>query len=454
VVVDAQHGQVVSTTSDAGKPLQGRAVAIVGAGPAGLIAAERLALLGARVTLYERLAAPGRKLLMAGRGGLNLTHSEPIETFLARYPGAAPELTRAIQAFPPASLLDWVHALGIETFVGSSGRVFPRAMKASPLLRALLARLAHQGVRLHLRHRFEGWSNDGSLRFSTPDGPLAAPPPDALLLALGGASWPRLGSDGRWVELLAARRVAITPLAAANCGVLIRWSEPFRVRFEGQPLKRIALSVAGTRRRGEAVVTRTGLEGGAVYALGPAMRAALSHGAALSIEVDLRPDIDTAELAGRLARPRTKQSTATFLRKAVGLAPIAVSMLREDQRGPPPTEPGALAERIKAVRLAVDGLAGLERAISTTGGVRFDAVDEHLMLTALPGVFVAGEMLDWDAPTGGYLLQATFATAVAAADGIAAWLEGRPRVRGAPATHPVDPFAPSPGGRKTDRAID
>ncbi|MEW5964553.1 MAG: TIGR03862 family flavoprotein [Pseudomonadota bacterium] len=444
----------MSESSDAGKPLQGRAVGIVGAGPAGLVAAERLAMLGARVTVYERLAAPGRKLLMAGRGGLNLTHSEPIEAFLARYPDAAPALTHAIRAFPPAALLEWVHGLGIETFVGSSGRVFPRAMKASPLLRALLTRLAGLGVVIRTRHRFEGWSDDGGLRFSTPDGPLTTPAPDAVLLALGGASWPRLGSDGRWVELLAARRVAITPLVAANAGVRIAWSETFRARCEGQPLKRIALAIGTTVRRGEAVVTRTGLEGGAVYALGPALRAALSAGPPVTIEVDLMPETGTAELARRLARPRRKQSMATFLRKAAGLAPIAASLLREDRRGALPHDPEALAGRIKAVQLPVDGLAGLERAISTAGGVRFDGLDTHLMLGALPGVFVAGEMLDWDAPTGGYLLQATFATAHAAADGIAAWSTGRPQDRGGPDTDTNDPPAPSPSTGKTDRAID
>lgn len=403
-------------------PLLGRSVAIVGAGPAGLVAAERLATLGARVTVYERLAAPGRKLLMAGRGGLNLTHSEPLDTFLARYGDAAPALARALRAFPPAALLDWVHGLGIETFVGSSGRVFPRAMKASPLLRALLERLAGLGVALHHRHRFEGWTTTGDLLFSTPEGSRAEPAPSALLLALGGASWPRLGSDGRWVELLADHDVAITPLQPANAGVRIAWSQTFRTRCEGQPLKRIALSVGSDVRRGEAVVTRSGLEGGAIYALGPALRTALAAGAPVAIEVDLRPDLAAPELARRLARPRGKQSLATHLRKSAALSPVAVALLREDRRQPLPADPPALAERIKSVELAVDGLAGLERAISTAGGVRFDAVDEHLMLTRLPGVFVAGEMLDWDAPTGGYLLQATFATGVLAADGIRAWL--------------------------------
>lgn len=397
-------------------------VAIVGAGPAGLIAADRLSELGCHVVLYERMASPARKLLMAGRGGLNLTHSEPLESLLTRYRDADPRLAAAVRAFPPAALLAWVHGLGIETFVGSSGRVFPNAMKASPLLRSLLARLSARGVELRARHRFVGWDDDGTLRFETPSGVLTVQPPDATLLALGGASWPRLGADGTWVGPLAARGIAITRLAPSNCGVAIAWSAAFRARFQGQPLKRIAMSVDGGVHRGEAIVTRAGLEGGPVYALGPELRAALARQGSAGLAIDLRPDLDTADLARRLARPRAKQSAATYLRKTAGLPAVAIGLLRESTGGPLPHDADALAGLIKSAPLTVTGLAGMERAISTAGGVRLAQLDEQFMIPHMPGVFLAGEMLDWDAPTGGYLLQACFSTAIAAAEGIRRWL--------------------------------
>lgn len=394
-----------------------QAVAIVGAGPAGLIAAERLAGAGLPVTVYDRMPSVGRKLLMAGRGGLNLTHSEPLPAFLERYADRAERLAPWIHAFPPGDLRDWAAGLGQETVVGSSGRVFPAGWKASPLLRAWLARLDALGVRVALRHRWTGFAAEGGLRFETPDGERLVPRPAAILLALGGASWPRLGSDGAWAAILAADGHAVLPFAPANGGLLVAWSATFRARFEGVPLKRIAVTAGGTTRRGEAVVTATGLEGGVVYALSRSLRDALAAGPA-TVMVDLRPDLAPDALAAGLGRPRGRQSTSTFLRKAAGLSPVAIGLLREARAAGLPADPVELARLVKAVPLRATGLAGLARAISSAGGLSFGALDEHLMLRARPGVFAAGEMLDWEGPTGGYLLQACFATGVAAARGI------------------------------------
>ena len=401
----------------------GRNVAVVGAGPAGLMAAERLAVAGVAVTVYDRMASPARKLLMAGRGGLNLTHSEPFERFLTRYGGGAADLSAALTAFPPERLAAWCENLGQPTFVGSSGRVFPRAMKASPLLRAWLRRLSGLGVSFRFRHRWTGWDGAGRLLFETaPDGGEISVAADATVMALGGASWPRLGSDGAWVTAFTAAGIAVSPLTPANCGLAIAWSEPFR-RFEGQPLKRIAIATEDMQARGEAVVTARGLEGGAIYAVSAAVRNALARQGTARIAIDLRPDLALSELVDRLSRSRGKQSAANFLRKAAGLSPVAIGLLREAGSGLLPAGAAELAAAIKGVELTVQGVAGLERAISTAGGVAFEALDEQLMLVDKPGVFVAGEMLDWEAPTGGYLLQATFATAVAAADGVIHWLE-------------------------------
>jgi uncharacterized flavoprotein (TIGR03862 family) len=403
-------------------------VAIVGAGPAGLIAAETLARAGVRVTVYDHMASPGRKLLMAGRGGLNLTHSEPVEDFLGRYGPAASRLRPAIEAFPPAALRAWSETLGQPTFVGTSGRVFPAALKASPLLRAWLRRLDGLGVRLMPRHRWTGWLADDDtqrLAFATPAGAIAVDA-DALVLALGGASWPRLGSDGGWVTILQNAGVAVAPLAPANCGFAVAWSETVRARFAGTPLKRIALTFAGRSVRGEAMVTTNGLEGGAVYALSAPLRDAIAATGVATPTLDLRPDLDVATLAARLDRPRGKQSRATFLRKAAGLAPVAIGLVQEAiVTGADAATPQALAALIKAVPLRLIAPAPLARAISTAGGVAFAEVDAQFMLTRRPGVFVAGEMLDWEAPTGGYLLTACFATGIAAAGGALAWLAMR-----------------------------
>jgi uncharacterized flavoprotein (TIGR03862 family) len=415
VGVDAEHGDVVSASA----ATKISDVAIVGAGPAGLYAAEIIAERGHRVTIYERMPSAARKFLLAGRGGLNLTHSEPIDAFLTRYGDGAREVRAAIEAFPPERLIGWADALGAETFGGSSGRVFPRAMKASPLLRAWLRRLDQLGVRIKTRHLLTGFASEGGLTFETAGKETITIAPDAALLALGGASWPKLGSDGRWVDVLEAAHVPVTPLASANSGVLVSWSDIFRLRFEGAALKRIALTVGGTTARGEAIITRGGLEGGAVYALGPAIRRALDAGNGAALLIDLKPDIPLADLSERLAKPRGKETLTNFLRKAAHLDPAAIGILRET---PLPEGAEALAALIKAVPVRVTGLSDIARAISTAGGVAWPGVDGGLMLTARPGVFVAGEMLDWEAPTGGYLLQATFATASQAANGLLGWL--------------------------------
>jgi uncharacterized flavoprotein (TIGR03862 family) len=389
-------------------------VAIVGGGPAGLIAAERLSAAGARVTVYDRMPSVGRKLLMAGRGGLNLTHSEPLDAFVARY-GEADHLDPLIDAFPPAALVQWAEDLGQETFVGSSGRVFPRAMKASPLLRAWLARLAAQGVQVRTRSTWRGWTIDGALRFDTPDGEITQAP-ERTLLALGGASWPGLGSDGAWTPLLAERGVELSPFRPANAGVNVAWTEHMREHFAGEPVKGVALSFSGRRARGEMTISRYGLEGGAIYAMGGVLREHIDRVGAAVLHVDLRPDVSLQAVYDRLADRRPGQSTANLLRRA-GLTPAAASFLREAAAGPLPSDPEKLARLIKDAPIRLTGVQPLARAISSAGGVAWSSVDERLQLRALPSVFVAGEMLDWEAPTGGYLLQACLASGRAAALG-------------------------------------
>jgi hypothetical protein len=436
-------------------------VVIIGGGPAGLIAAEKLAEAGHPVTIFERMPSVARKFLMAGRGGLNLTHSEEFEPFVARYGKAREWLEPLIRAFSPDDMGHWANGLGAETFIGSSGRVFPDAMKASPLLRAWLTRLEALGVNFRLRHDWQGWNEAGALLFHAPDGPVSVKP-DAVLLALGGASWPRLGSDGGWVQLLEGKGVAITPLEPSNCGVLCDWSEHLLARLVGEPLKRVVLAIearafsseVGTGSReenateqpdgagfrfnlnenryqeaiGEMVITRKGLEGGVIYALSGAIRDALAEGRG-QFMADLRPDLPQHAIADRLGLSRKGDSLANRLRKAAGLSSGAIGLLQEHAAKAGirlgDLAPNALARQIKALPLDFHGLSGLERAISTAGGVSREALDAKLMLKALPGVFVAGEMLDWDAPTGGYLLQACFATGIAAADGVKGWLKAR-----------------------------
>jgi uncharacterized flavoprotein (TIGR03862 family) len=371
------------------------------------MAAEVLAKGGAIVTLYDRMPSPGRKFLLAGRGGLNLTHSEEFDRLLNRYGPATPRLREAIEAFPPAALRAWCEGLGQTTFVGSSGRVFPKAFKASPLLRAWLQRLDTLGVQFRPRHRWTGWNDDGSLIFIAPDGRLTLHA-DATVLALGGASWPRLGSDGGWVEALARTGIKVATLAPANCGFMVDWSDVFRNRFEGQPLKRVELSFGAHRVRGEVIITQGGLEGGGIYALSAPLREAIGGAGEAIVRVDLRPDITAAGLETRLGASRGKQSLSTFLRKTVALAPAAVGLLHEagiaSSERPAAMVPAALARLIKAVPIRLNGVAPLAGAISTAGGVAFEEIDERFMLRRRPGVFVAGEMLDWEAPTGGYLL--------------------------------------------------
>jgi uncharacterized flavoprotein (TIGR03862 family) len=402
-----------------------KSVAVVGAGPAGLMVAEVLAQGGADVTIYDAMPSAGRKFLMAGRGGLNLTHSEPLPQFLARYREAMPHVQAAIEAFPPQALRDWSEALGQETFVGSSGRVFPKAFKASPLLRAWLRRLDAMGVRLALRHRWTGWHEQGRLRFQTPDGPQFVET-SATVLALGGASWPRLGSDGAWVETLVAKGVQISPLRPANSGFTVAWSDIFRDRFEGQPLKGVALTFGEHSVRGEAVVTRTGIEGGAVYALSAELREAIDTGTAI-LQVALRPDLDVKDLIAKVSAPKGKQSLSNFLRKAVSLSPVAIGLLQEAAKASGASlaslSPADLASLINAVPIELTGIVPIARAISTAGGIAFGEIDADFMIRRLPGVFAAGEMLDWEAPTGGYLLQASFATGVAAGRGTLKWLD-------------------------------
>jgi uncharacterized flavoprotein (TIGR03862 family) len=400
-------------------------VAVIGAGPAGLMAAETLAQGGARVTVYDAMPSVGRKFLMAGRGGLNLTHSEPLDALLPRYREAQSQLAASIEAFPPERLRAWCEELGQPTFVGSSGRIFPKALKASPLLRAWLRRLDASGVQFSLRHRWTGWDDNGRLRFQTPEGDSVIEA-HATVLALGGASWPRLGSDGGWVESLDAKGVKVSPLKPANCGFTVAWSDIFRDRFEGEPLKGIALSFGGHSVRGEAVITRDGIEGGAIYALSAELREAILASGHATLHIALRPDADTGDLIARLSAPRGKQTFTNWLRKAASQSPVGIGLLQEAAIASGVTlasmSPEALAARINAVSVHLTGIASIARAISTAGGIGFDELDADFMLRRLPGLFAAGEMLDWEAPTGGYLLQACFATGAAAGRGALKWL--------------------------------
>jgi uncharacterized flavoprotein (TIGR03862 family) len=393
-----------------------RTAAIVGGGPAGLIAAETLAQAGVEVIVYDHMPSVGRKLLMAGRGGLNLTHAEPLDVLLSRYGAARAWLEPVIRGFPPEAVIGWCNGLGEATFVGSSGRVFPTAMKASPLLRAWLRRLGELGVQLRARHRWIGWDADGALRFDTG----AADRPDVTVLACGGASWPRLGSDAAWTAWVTDK---VAPFRPANCGFLVDWSPHLRARFAGSPLKRLAIRFRDDVVRGEAVITETGLEGGAIYALSPQLRNAIEAEGSATILLDLRPDIAADVLADRLGGPRRSQSLANTLRKQAGLPPESICLVQEAlHAGADATD---LATLIKNLPLRLMAPAPIGRAISSAGGLRADALDSTLMLADRPGVFAAGEMLDWEAPTGGYLLQACFSTGVAAAKGALAWLERR-----------------------------
>lgn len=395
-------------------------VVIIGGGPAGLMAAEQLAGAGLRVTLYDHMPSLGRKFLMAGRGGLNLTHSEPLPQFLTRYGAAEDWLASSIHAFTPQQLRDWCEGLGQETFIGSSGRVFPRSMKAAPLLRAWLRRLAQLGVEYKPHHHWQGWSGAAQV-FTDALGQTVQVRPDATLLALGGASWPRLGSDGGWASLLAEAGITISPLRPVNCGFTVHWSEHFIARFAGTPLKPVLLTHRGHSRQGEVMITAHGIEGGAVYALSSSLRDAIERDGHAVLHMNLRPGMTQEALLKKLSTPRSSQSFSTYLRKA-GFSPEIAGLLREASPTIAQLRPAELLPYICGFPLLLTGTTGLARAISTAGGITREAVDEYFMLQAKPGVFVAGEMLDWEAPTGGYLLQACFSTAVTAAQGIKNYL--------------------------------
>ena len=406
-------------------PTSAACVAVVGGGPGGLMAAEVLARSGVRVTVYDRMPSVGRKLLLAGRGGLNLTNDEPLDAFLDRYGSARARLADAVTAFDADALRTWADELGQQTFVGSSGRVFPRRLRATPLLRTWLHRLDELGVQRRVGTTWSGWSDDGGLRFRSGDGHDEIVRVDATVLGLGGASWPRSGSDGRWVDVVRAAGIDVASLRPANCGFDVDWDEHVASRVAGIPLKNVVLRFDGRTARGDVMLTASGLEGGPVYALSATLRDALAQGRHVQLLLDLRPDLDPAALADRLRTRRPKDSTSNHLRRAAGLSPAAVAVLRHGH-GPVATEPTVLARQIAAVPLTLVAPRPIDRAISSAGGIVLDEVDETFMLRRKPGTFVVGEMLDWEAPTGGYLLQATFATAVAAAHGALAWIADPP----------------------------
>lgn len=398
-------------------------VAVVGGGPAGLMAAEILAQGGAAVEVYDAMPSLGRKFLLAGVGGLNLTHAEAHEAFVARYGAHAAHLRPHLDNFPPAALRAWVEALGIGTFVGSSGRVFPRDMKAAPLLRAWLHRLRETGVRFHVRHRWLGWAGDGALRFAAPAGEIRERP-DAVVLALGGASWPKLGSTGDWVPLLRQRGVEIAPLVPANCGFDVAggWSAHVRARFAGQPLKAVTLGftdAAGRdhERTGELMLSDSGIEGSLVYALSSALRDTITAQGQVTLRLDLLPDRSPERVLREVAHPRGSRSLASHLHGRTGLKGAKVALLHECLPKEALYDPARLAQAIKSLPLTLTAPRPIEEAISSAGGVCFASLDTDLMLRALSGVFCAGEMLDWEAPTGGYLLTACLASGRAAGQG-------------------------------------
>ena len=398
-----------------------RRAAVVGGGPAGLMAAEVLATAGVAVTVHERMRSVGRKLQLAGRGGLNLTHGEPEDALLDRYGPARARLAPAIVGFGQDDLRAWCAGLGHETFVGTSGRVFPVGLRATGLLRSWADRLAGLGVELAVGETWLGWAGD-DLVLRGAGGEERTVRADVCVLALGGASWPRVGSDGAWVDVVRAAGIEVTPLRPANVGFEVAWSAVFAERFAGTPLKNVSLTFGGRTVRGEAMVTRAGIEGGAVYALSAPLRDALVAVGPVDLELDLHPDLDVAALAARLGRARPSDSFASVVRRA-GLAPVAGALLREVTGNRPPHDPSDLAALAKAVPLRLEGVQSLARAISTAGGIALTEVDDDLMLRSRPGTFVAGEMLDWEAPTGGYLLQAAFSTGVAAGTGALRWLD-------------------------------
>lgn len=402
-----------------------KSVAIVGGGPAGLMAAEVISRGNARVDVYDSMPSLGRKFLMAGKSGLNITHAEPFEKFVSRFGERRAQIEPMLRKFGPEELRDWAESLGIETFVGTSGRVFPLGMKASPLLRAWLKRLDTSGVAFHLRHRWTGViaARDGSLSigFATPNGEVIVTA-DAILLALGGGSWARLGSDGAWVHWLRQAGAQVEPLRPSNCGFDVAWSEHFRERFEGQPLKSVVLSFGSFRQQGEFIVTKEGVEGSLVYATSALLRDEIEAKGSAVMVLDLAPDRTHEWLAGKLSRPRGSRTLANHLEKTVGIKGVKAGLLREFLSKEDFTNVESLAHFIKNLPVPLIATRPLDEAISSAGGVGFDSLDEHLMLRSLPGVFCAGEMLDWEAPTGGYLLTACFSSGYTAGQGVLKWL--------------------------------
>lgn len=394
--------------------------AIVGGGPAGLAAAERLAGY-AQVHVFDAMPSLGRKFLLAGKSGLNITHGESFEKFLTRFAAARTALEPALRSFTPDDIRRWAAELGTETFEGSSGRVFPKAMKASPLLRAWLQRLDESGVVFHARHKWQGWTEDGALCFGTPGGEVNFMA-DATVLALGGASWPRLGADGSWAPILSARGVEITPFRPSNCGFNVAWSDRMKERFAGVPVKSVTLAFAGENVKGDFVVTENGIEGSAVYALSAALRDAIERDGYATLSLDLAPDIDLARLETALATPRGKNSIANHLRKKAHIEGVKAALLREVADKTAFDSPRALARAIKQLPLRLERPRPVAEAISAAGGIPFGELDGGFMLKKCPGVFAAGEMLDWEAPTGGYLISACLATGRAAGEGAASWL--------------------------------
>jgi uncharacterized flavoprotein (TIGR03862 family) len=410
-------------------------VAVIGGGPAGLMAAEALAEGGVHVDVYDAMPSVGRKFLMAGKGGMNITHSEALEPFLGRYGARQPQIAPLLDAFGPDALRTWLQGLGVETFVGSSGRVFPSDMKAAPMLRAWLHRLKEAGVRFHMRHKWVGWNNDvaadtarPTLRFMTPTGEQQVAT-DAVVLALGGASWPRLGSDAAWVPLMSARDVPVEPLRPANCGFDATWSDYFRERFAGQPVKPVAITLTDVdgnvqHRQGEFVVTETGIEGSLVYALSATIRERLRADAEATITLDLLPGLTAQRVLDEVTRPRGSRSMSSHLHSRIGLTGVKLGLLHEALSKEAFADTTRLARTIKALPLKLVRPRPIAEAISSAGGIPFETLDSRLMIEHLPGVFCAGEMLDWEAPTGGYLLTACFASGLVAGRGALAYVAG------------------------------
>jgi uncharacterized flavoprotein (TIGR03862 family) len=396
----------------------------MGGGPAGLMTAEIICQRGVKVDVYDSMSSLGRKFLMAGKSGLNITHAEPFERFVSRYGNRQQQIEPMLRRFGPSELRQWVHGLGIETFVGTSGRVFPVGMKASPLLRAWLKRLADSGVTFHLRHKWRGWTHDNALRFESPEGEKTTNS-DAVVLALGGGSWSRLGSDGAWVPWLEQAGAGVAPLQPSNCGFDVDWSPHFRERFDGHPVKSVVLSFGEFHQQGEFIITKEGVEGGLIYAASALLRDEIAAEGRAVMTLDLAPDRSIEWLVRRLSKPRGSRTMAAHLDKAVNIKSVKAGLLREFLSKDDFANVERLAYFIKNLSVPLLRPRPLDEAISSAGGVTFESLDEHLMLRSMPGVFCAGEMLDWEAPTGGYLLTACFASGYAAGNGVLEWLESQ-----------------------------